>query len=97
MVRFLYVKYTEMLSFFLIAEALTGLIYHRPPSKNSSFQFQDRCVPQSSVLSALLFLIYVIDKPVFQTTISQKESGLCNTVSLLVPTLALTSLNFQGK
>ena len=37
MVRFFYVKYTEMLSFFLVAEALTGLIYHRPLDENSSF------------------------------------------------------------
>ena len=43
MVRFFYVKsrvkYTKMLCFFLIAEALTGLIYHRPPGENSSFRF----------------------------------------------------------
>ena len=37
MVRFFYVKYAKMLSFFLVAEALTGLIYHRPPGENSSF------------------------------------------------------------
>ena len=28
-----------MLSFSLVAEALTGLIYHRPSGENSSFQF----------------------------------------------------------
>ena len=39
MVRFLYVKYTKTLTSFLVAEALTDLIYHRPPGKNSSFQF----------------------------------------------------------
>ena len=39
MVRFFCVKYTKMLSFFLIAEVLTGLIYHRPAGENSSFQF----------------------------------------------------------
>ena len=29
-----------MLSFFLVAEALTGLIYHRPSGENSNFQFK---------------------------------------------------------
>ena len=38
-VRFFCVKYTKMLSFFLVAEALTGLICHRPSGENSSFQF----------------------------------------------------------
>ena len=33
------VKYTKMLSFSLVAEALTGLIYHRPSGENSNFQF----------------------------------------------------------
>ena len=28
-----------MLSFSLVAEALTGLIYHRPSGENSNFQF----------------------------------------------------------
>ena len=28
-----------MLSFSLVAEALTGLIYHRPPDENSNFAF----------------------------------------------------------
>ena len=28
-----------MLNSFLVAEALTGLIYHRPPGENSSFLF----------------------------------------------------------
>ena len=37
--RFFYVKYTKMLSFFLVAEALTGLICQRPPDENPSFQF----------------------------------------------------------
>ena len=31
------VKYTKMLSFSLVAEALTGLIYHRPLGENSKF------------------------------------------------------------
>ena len=31
------VKYTKMLSFSLVTEALTGLIYHRPPGENSKF------------------------------------------------------------
>ena len=31
------VKYTKMLSFSLVAEALTGLIYHRPSGENSKF------------------------------------------------------------
>ena len=31
------VKYTKMLSFSLVAEALTGLIYHRPSGENSIF------------------------------------------------------------
>ena len=31
------VKYSKMLSFSLVAEALPGLIYHRPPGENSSF------------------------------------------------------------
>ena len=35
-----YVKYTKMLSFSLVAEALTGLIYHRPSGENSNFQFE---------------------------------------------------------
>ena len=39
MVRFFYVKCTKMLSFFLIAEVLTGLIYHRPAGENTSFQY----------------------------------------------------------
>ena len=43
MVRFFYVKYIKMLSFFLVAEALTGLIYYLPPSKNYSFQFHMPC------------------------------------------------------
>ena len=30
-----------MLSFALVAEALTGLIYHRPSGENSSFVFQN--------------------------------------------------------
>ena len=29
-----------MLSFSLVAEALTGLIYHRPSGKDSNFQFE---------------------------------------------------------
>ena len=29
----------KMLNFFLVAEALTGLIYHRPTGKDASFQF----------------------------------------------------------
>ena len=29
-----------MLSCFMVAEASTGLIYHRPLGENSSFQFQ---------------------------------------------------------
>ena len=33
------VKYTKMLSFSLVAEALTDLIYHRPSGQNSNFQF----------------------------------------------------------
>ena len=33
------VKYTKMLSFSLVAEALTGLIYHRPSGENSKFAF----------------------------------------------------------
>ena len=33
------VKYTKMLSFSLVAEALMGLIYHRPSGKNSKFAF----------------------------------------------------------
>ena len=37
MVRLFYVKYTTMLSFFLVAEVLTGLIYHRPQGENSVF------------------------------------------------------------
>ena len=43
MVRFFYVKYTKMLSdvkFLSGRRTLTGLIYHRPPSENSSFQFK---------------------------------------------------------
>ena len=39
MVQFFYVKYTKMSSFFLVAEALTGLVYHCPLGENSSFQF----------------------------------------------------------
>ena len=31
------VKYSKMLPFSLVAEALTGLIYHRPSGENSSF------------------------------------------------------------
>ena len=30
---------SKMLSFSLVAEALTGLTYHRPAGENSSFQF----------------------------------------------------------
>ena len=30
------VKYSKMLSFSLVAEALTGLIYHRPSGENFS-------------------------------------------------------------
>ena len=30
-----------MLSFSLVAEALTGLIYHRPSGENSKFAFAD--------------------------------------------------------
>ena len=37
MVGVFYIKYTKMLSFFMVAEALTSLIYHRPLGKNSSF------------------------------------------------------------
>ena len=33
MVRFFYVKYTKILSLFLVAEVFAGLIYHRPPAK----------------------------------------------------------------
>ena len=36
------VKYTKMLSFSLVAEALTGLIYYRPSGENSNFQFSCR-------------------------------------------------------
>ena len=42
-----------MLSFSLVAKALTGLIYHRPPGENSKF------LP----LDFVLFLIYVNDMP----------------------------------
>ena len=31
------VKYSKMLSFSLVAEALMGLIYHRPSGENFSF------------------------------------------------------------
>ena len=34
---FFYVKYTKKSSFFLVAEALTGLIYHCSAGENSSF------------------------------------------------------------
>ena len=37
MALFFYVKCTKMLSFFMVAEALTGLIYYRPAGENSSF------------------------------------------------------------
>ena len=35
-----YVMYTKMLSFSLVAETLTGLIYPRPSGENSNFQFR---------------------------------------------------------
>ena len=34
-----YVKHTKNVKFFLVAEALTGLTYYRPPGKNFSFYF----------------------------------------------------------
>ena len=34
-----YVKHTKTLSFSLVAEILTNLVYHRSPGENSSFQF----------------------------------------------------------
>ena len=37
MARLFCVKYTKMLSFFLVAEAHTGQVYHRHSGKNSSF------------------------------------------------------------
>ena len=42
------VKYTKMLSFSLVAEALTGLIYHRPSGENSRF------LPSFLVLNCML-------------------------------------------
>ena len=42
MVQFFHVNYAEMLSFFQIAEALTGLIYHGPRGENPSFQSNPR-------------------------------------------------------
>ena len=51
MVRFFYVSsILKMLSFFLVVEALTGLIYRRPPDENSNFQF-------SSPLGRVLMLV----------------------------------------
>ena len=35
------VKYTKMLSFSLVAEALMGLIYHHPLGENSSFVYEE--------------------------------------------------------
>ena len=39
------VKYTKMLCFSLVAEALTGLIYYRPSGENSNFQSMDNRGP----------------------------------------------------
>ena len=56
MVRLFYVKYTKMLSFFVVAEALMGMIYHRPLGENSSFQFSSL---KTSDLFGLIFSEYV--------------------------------------
>ena len=51
-----------MLSFSLVAEALTGLIYHRPSDENSNFQFSS--VQFSSVqFSSHLPIQISLDKP----------------------------------
>ena len=57
----------------------------------------DMASTHNSQIPLLVTLQNVLIEYVFQTTVSQKESGLCNTVGLLVQMLALTSLKFQGK
>ena len=58
MVLSFHVEYAKMLSFFLVAEALTGLIYHRPPGENSRFHLplRSRHSPEQDFLRSTCML-----------------------------------------
>ena len=64
-----YVKYAKMLSFSLVAEALTRLIYHRSSGENSSFQFsslQDYMMQENHVTSVNVqpLILKVVVRPI---------------------------------
>ena len=97
MVRFFYVKNTKMLSFFLVAEALTGLIYHRPPGENSSFHFteihlfeiylgctvlQEHRQDKCEEFSKFPFKVMIPSFKMLLSNFSIQEQGNCRTYNL---------------
>ena len=85
-----------MLSFSLVAEALTGLIYHHPLGENSSFQ---SCMPYPEVKLDItlqyvvsLYVGYIVFSSVFSSGISLE---IKITRALILPGNACISLGSQ--